>query len=110
MTAIAVLAGAWRSAPDAWTYLIIHGWLFAIPAIIFAGYPSESKWFSASRFLIALIVGYLLLNLGVLVSLELRFQNATSEAERWQLSLRDGGHHALSVFFGWIPVSVYAAA
>jgi hypothetical protein len=59
------------------------------------------------RAIIAIIAGYVVLNVATNVSWDLSFRLAQSQAEQDQICNHDGAPRVFALLFGWIPMTCY---
>jgi len=59
------------------------------------------------RYIIAVLAGYIILNLSSYASWETAFYMARNEKEWTDLAIRDGASQAFALVFGWVPVAIY---
>ena len=82
--------------------------LLLVPALIV--YRTDGRCRTvvvAVRCIVAVLAGYLILNLTSYVYWETAFRTARSEQELNDLAMHDGGPRAFALVLGWVPVAVY---
>lgn len=105
----------WYGQMNYWKWL----WLGLTPFLVFSVWPDAPRWLRGVRMLGVIVLGYVLVNLGTHLSMEIRnapflgrgvFDNS-SERDKLLFScfdVGDGAKFVFALFFGWIYAAVYA--
>ena len=98
-------------------------WLISTPVIVFSLKPDTSKWARAFRTLIAIGLGYIVVNLGTHAAMEIRnapfhgegithvngvMVSSEIDAKKFEcFDSADGAKFVFALFFGWVYALIY---
>jgi len=82
-------------------------WLIIVPLILLVG-PRVNKWLTITRFLAAILIGWILIHRATILYWSMEITNAVSKEQILEVTAHDGGPKAFAYVFGWIPAIIYA--